>query len=239
MANLPIELYFWPTPNGFKISIMLEELGIPYNVILVNIIKGDQFTKEFLTISPNGRMPAIVDPSGPDGESISVFESGAILQYLANKYDKLYPRDERRRTEINEWLFWQVGGLGPIGGQAIHFYDYASEKIPYAIKRYVGEYNRLLQVMDNRLSDRDYLATDYSIADIACVGWVKASEIINVSLSPYENLSAWFERVCAREAVIRGFEVAKDRYADRERISTDKEARNNLFSKNGLPTDSS
>ena len=238
MKNSPIELYFWPTPNGYKISILLEELGVPYNVNLVNILEGDQFKEQFLQISPNGRMPAIVDPQGPDNHPISVFESGAIMLYLANKFGRFYPRDERQRTEVNEWLFWQVGGLGPMGGQAIHFYEYASEKYPYSIDRYLAEYNRLLKVMNVRLENRDYLATEYSIADMACVGWVKASSILDVSLDQYSNLKAWFERLCEREAVARGFDLAKNRFSDRERIIKDASARKNLFSKNGLPSDS-
>ncbi|WP_086930757.1 glutathione S-transferase N-terminal domain-containing protein [Agarilytica rhodophyticola] len=235
MNKQPIDLYFWPTPNGFKISILLEELHIPYNVQLVNILKGEQFEDDFLKISPNGRMPAIIDPDGPNGQAISVFESGAIMQYLANKYDQFYTSDERKRTEVNEWLFWQMGGLGPMGGQAIHFYDYASEKIPYAIDRYLGEYNRLLNVMDKHLEGREYLADEYSIADMACIGWIKASEILDVSLDRYSHVQAWFDKLCKREAVQRGFNLANDRYNERDRIANDKEARKNLFQKNGLP----
>ncbi len=229
MNTSPIELYFWPTPNGFKISILLEELGVPYNVHLVNILKGEQFNDDFLKISPNGRMPAIIDPDGPDGKPISIFESGAIMQYLANKYNQFYPSDERKRTEVNEWLFWQMGGLGPMGGQAIHFYDYAPEKISYAIERYLGEYNRLLNVMDKRLEERDYLAGEYSIADMACLGWVKASEILSVSLDDYSHLKAWFDKLCERASVQRGFNIANDRYADRERIAIDKDTQKILF----------
>lgn len=238
MNTLPIDLYFWPTPNGFKISILLEELHIPYHVHLVDILKGEQFEDSFINISPNGRMPAIIDPDGPNRQPISVFESGAIMQYLANKYDQFYPSDERKRTEVNEWLFWQVGGLGPMGGQAIHFYEYASEKIPYAIDRYLGEYNRLLNVMDKRLENRKYLADEYSIADMACVGWVKASEIVDVSLDRYPHVKAWFSRLRARDAVRRGFDVANNYSGERTRIAKDQEARKNLFQKNGLPSGS-
>jgi len=171
----PIQLYFWPTPNGVKISVMLEECGLPYEIVPVNISKGDQFKPEFLAISPNNRMPAIVDPQGPGGKPISVFESGAILQYLGRKTGKFYPQDERKRVAVEEWLYWQVGGLGPMAGQANHFRAYAPEKIPYAIDRYTNEMHRLYGVMNTRLKDRAYLAGDfYSIADIACIGWTNS-----------------------------------------------------------------
>ena len=147
----PIELYFWPTPNGYKIPIMLEECGLPYDIRLVDIGKGDQFKPEFLAISPNNRMPAIVDPDGPGGAPISVFESGAILQYLGRKTGRFYPAEERARVEVEQWLYWQVGGLGPMAGQCHHFRNYASEKIPYAIDRYVNEVHRLYGVMEKRL----------------------------------------------------------------------------------------
>ncbi len=169
----PIELYYWPTPNGWKVTIMLEELGVPYEVKYVNIGKGEQFEPAFLKISPNNRMPAIVDPEGPDGKPISVFESGAILQYLGRKFGRFYGADERGRVEVDQWLFWQMGGLGPMAGQAHHFRQYAPETVPYGIERYTNEVNRLYGVMDRRLADRDYLAGNYSIADMACVGWVK------------------------------------------------------------------
>ncbi len=147
----PIELYYWPTPNGWKVSIMLEECGLPYTMIPVNIARGDQFKPEFLAISPNNRMPAIVDPQGPGGKAISVFESGAILQYLGRKTGKFYPADERKRVEVDEWLFWQMGNLGPMAGQANHFRRYAPEKIEYAINRYTNEVRRLYGVMNKRL----------------------------------------------------------------------------------------
>src|SRR6478609_1369027 len=163
----PIELYYWPTPNGFKISIMLEECGLPYVMKPVNISRGEQFNPDFLKIAPNNRMPAIIDPQGPGGRPISIFESGAILQYLGRKTGKFYPADERARVAVDEWLFWQVGNLGPMAGQAHHFRIYAPEKIPYAIDRYTNECNRLYGVMDRRLADRDFLGGDYSIADMA------------------------------------------------------------------------
>ena len=168
----PIVLYYWPTPNGWKISIMLEECTLPYVVHPVNIGQGDQFKPEFLAISPNNRMPAIVDPEGPGGKPISVFESGAILQYLGRKTGNFYPTDERARVAVDEWLFWQMGNLGPMAGQAHHFRMYAPEQIPYAINRYTNECNRLYGVMDKRLAEHPYLAgEEYTVADMAAVGW--------------------------------------------------------------------
>jgi GSH-dependent disulfide-bond oxidoreductase len=166
----PIELYYWPTPNGWKVSIMLEECGLAYVLHGVDINAGQQFEPAFLAISPNNRMPAIVDPDGPDGQPISVFESGAILQYLAGKTGRFGGDSPRERVAVSEWLFWQMGGLGPMAGQANHFRVYASEKIPYAIDRYTNEVNRLFGVMNRRLADHEYLAGPYSIADMACVG---------------------------------------------------------------------
>jgi GST-like protein len=199
----PIELYYWPTPNGWKISIALEEIKIPYVLKPVNIGNGEQFEPAFLKISPNNRMPAIVDPDGPGGKPISVFESGAILQYLGRKSGKLYPADERGRVQVEEWLFWQVGGLGPMAGQAFHFLSYAQEDVSYAKKRYADEVHRLFGVMDKRLATRKFLAGAYSIADIACWGWVIAA--INFQpLDEFPNLKAWNERMGARPAVKRG-----------------------------------
>ena len=173
----PIDLYFWPTPNGWKISIALEECGLPYNVIPVNISQGDQFKPEFLKISPNNRMPAIVDHDGPGGRPISVFESGAILQYLGRKTGKFYPADERGRVQVEEWLFWQMANLGPKAGEANHFRNYAAhEKQEYAIKRFTNEMNRIYGVMNKRLEDREFLAGKYSIADMACIGWASRYE---------------------------------------------------------------
>jgi len=208
----PIELYYWPTPNGWKISIMLEECALPYTVHSVNIGKGDQFKPEFLAISPNNKMPAIVDPDGPGGQPISVFESGAILQYLGRKTGQFYPSDERARVEVDEWLFWQMGGLGPMAGQTHHFRIYAPEQIPYAIDRYTNETNRLYGVMNKRLADRDYLAGEYSIADMACVGWAKLWERQGQNIDEFPHLKRWLERVKARPAVQRGLAVnAEDR----------------------------
>jgi GST-like protein len=225
----PIELYYWPTPNGHKISIMLEELGVPYEVKYINIGKGDQFEPSFLKIAPNNRMPAIVDPEGPGGQPISIFESGAILQYLGRKFGKFYPQDERGRAEVDQWLFWQMAGLGPMAGQAHHFRQYAPEKIQYGIDRYTNEVNRLYGVLDKRLADRDYLAGDYSIADIASFPWTRSYKNQGQDLEEFPNMKRWFEAISARPAVIRGLEVGK---AERERqanLAEDKEAQKILF----------
>jgi GST-like protein len=222
----PIELYYWPTPNGWKITIMLEELGVPYEVKYVNINKGEQFEPSFLKIAPNNRMPAIVDPEGPDGQPISIFESGAILQYLGRKFGKFYPADERARVEVEQWLFWQVGGLGPMAGQAHHFRNYAPEKLPYAIKRYTDEVNRLYGVMNRRLADREFLAGDYSIADMASVGWTRSYKNQGQDLEDFPHLKRWFDTILARPAVERALVVGQDR---RSNLADDKEAQKVLF----------
>jgi GST-like protein len=203
----PIALYYWPTPNGWKISIMLEECGLPYVVRPVDISKGEQFTPQFLAISPNNRIPAIVDPDGPGGRPIAVFESGAILQYLGRKTGKFYPLDERARVAVDEWLFWQMGGLGPMAGQAVHFRRYAPEQIPYALARYTDEVNRLYGIMNTRLANREFLAGRYSIADIACVGWVRLAERQGQNLAQFAHLQHWFETIRARPAVKRAFAI--------------------------------
>jgi GST-like protein len=212
----PIALYYWSTPNGHKVSIMLEELGVPYEVQFVDINKGEQFAPAFLKIAPNNRIPAIVDPAGPGGRSISVFESGAILQYLGRKYGRFYPQDERARVQVEEWLFWQVGGLGPMAGQANHFRNYAKEDLPYAKQRYTDEVHRLLGVMNKRLSIRKYLAGTYSIADIACWSWVLSASKYT-DLAQFPHLAAWKDRIGARKAVER----AKSLGADRRKPITD------------------
>ncbi|MGO1160798.1 glutathione binding-like protein [Brucella pseudogrignonensis] len=210
----PIELYYWPTPNGFKVSIMLEELGVPYEVKYVNIGKGDQFQPDFLKIAPNNRMPAIVDPDGPGGEPISVFESGAILQYLGRKFGKFYPSDERKRVAVDEWLMWQMGGLGPMSGQAGHFRIYAPEKVQYGIDRYTNEVNRLYGVLNRQLEGKDYIAGEYSIADMASIGWINAYKNFDQKLEDFPNLKRWHETMNARPAVQRGLVVGKE---ERER----------------------
>ena len=202
-----IELWYWATPNGFKISIMLEECRLPYTLVPVNISKGEQFKPEFLKIAPNNRMPAIVDPAGPGGRPISIFESGAILQYLGRKTGKFYPKDERGRVEVDQWLFWQMGGLGPMAGQLNHFLRYARETLPYAIKRYEDEVNRLYGVMNTRLADREFLAGRYSIADMACVGWVNLWKRQNQDIEQFPHLKRWLETLKARPAVARGMKV--------------------------------
>jgi GSH-dependent disulfide-bond oxidoreductase len=203
-AAKPIELYYWPTPNGFKISIMLEECGLPYTMIPVNISKGEQFDPDFLKIAPNNRMPAIIDPQGPGGRPISIFESGAILQYLGRKTGKFYPAEERARVEVEQWLFWQMGGIGPMAGQLNHFKRYARETLPYAIKRYEDEVNRLYGVMNTRLKDRPFLAGRYSIADMACVGWVNLWKRQDQNIDDFPYVKRWLEAVKARPAVERG-----------------------------------
>jgi GST-like protein len=206
----PIDLYYWATPNGFKISIMLEECGLPYVMKPVNISKGEQFNPDFLKIAPNNRMPAIVDPQGPGGRSISIFESGAILQYLGRKTGKFYPADERGRVEVDQWLFWQMGGIGPMAGQLNHFKHYARETLPYAIKRYEDEVNRLYGVMNTRLADRPFLAGKYSIADMACVGWVNLWKRQDQNIDDFPHLKRWLETVKARPAVQRGMALGME-----------------------------
>ena len=224
----PIDLYYWPTPNGWKISILLEELGVPYKVHYINIGKGEQFEPDFLAISPNNKMPAIVDPEGPDGEPISVFESGAILLYLARKFGKFLPSDERQRVEVEQWLMWQMGGFGPMLGQNHHFATYAPEKIDYAIKRYRDETHRLYGVLNKALEGRDFVAGDYSIADMAIVGWVPPHERQNIDLAEFPNVERWFAALKERPAVAAGLALGKD---EREKmdLAKDKDAQSVLF----------
>jgi GST-like protein len=224
----PIALYYWPTPNGWKISIMLEECGLPYVVKRINIGKGEQFAPEFLAIAPNNRIPAIVDPDGPGGEPISVFESGAILQYLGRKTGKFYPTDERARVACEEWLFWQVGGLGPMAGQCHHFRVYAPEQVPYAIARYTNEVNRLYGVMNRRLEGHDYLAGDYSIADMACIGWARSWERQGQNIKDFPHVERWMDRMLARPAVVRGLAVDAEARQNYD-LSKDKDAQSVLF----------
>jgi len=205
-----IDLYYWTTPNGHKITIFLEETGIPYSIKPVNIGVGDQFKPEFLAISPNNRIPAIVDQGPADGgKPLSVFESGAILQYLAEKTGKFLPADVRGRTEVMQWLFWQMGGLGPMLGQNHHFRNYVTEKIPYAIDRYVKETERLYGGLDDRLADREFAAGDYSIADMACYPWIALYERQGQNLDDYPNVKRWFLTIQQRPAVQRAYAIAK------------------------------
>lgn len=202
-----IEIYIWPTPNAHKITIMLEETGLDYNVNFVNIGEGDQFKPEFLEISPNNRMPAIVDPTGPDCAPISVFESGAILQYLGRKTGQFYPTDERQRVAVEEWLMWQMGGFGPMLGQAHHFRQFAPEKVPYGIKRYTDEAARLYGVLDRKLAITEFVAGDYSIADMSMIGWARSHERQGQDLTNFPNVKRWYDVMNARPAVQRALEI--------------------------------
>jgi len=226
---MSVDLYFWPTPNGHKITIMLEECALPYEVKFVNIMKGDQFQEDFLKISPNNRMPAIVDHDGPDGQPISIFESGAVLQYLGRKTGRFYPADIRGQAEVDQWLHWQMGGLGPMAGQAHHFIRYAPEKIPYAMDRYRNESKRLYGVMERRLADRDYLAGDYSIADMAAAPWARAHEWHEVSFDEFPKVDAWLNRILEREAVQRAMQVGKEEQEKARAMQDDDETRRVLF----------
>ncbi len=201
-----IDLYYWPTPNGRKISIMFEECGLEHKVIRVDIGAGDQFEPEFLKISPNNRMPAIFDHN----TGVSVFEGGAILIYLAEKSGMFLPDEQLARFDVLQWLFWQAGGLGPMAGQLSHFVNYAKDPVPYAHDRYANEYDRLLAVMDVRLRDRDFLAGEYSIADIAAFPWVMPYKSYGQDLDRFENLRRWFDEIKNRPAVQRGVDVGKD-----------------------------
>jgi len=220
-----IDLYYWPTPNGHKISIMLEECGLPYEVKPVDIGAGDQFDPEFLAISPNNRMPAIVDTE----TGVSVFEGGAILMYLAEKAGKFLPTDTAQRFEVLQWLFWQAGGLGPMAGQLSHFVNYVKENVPYAHKRYANEYDRLLAVMDVRLRDREFLAGDYSIADIASFPWVVPYRRLGNDLDVFPNLRRWFDTLKKRPAVRRGVDLGKGWRRDEAR---NEKARALMFDQN-------
>ncbi len=230
-----IDLYYWTTPNGHKITMFLEEVGLPYTLVPINIGTGDQFKPEFLKISPNNRIPAIVDREPADGgEPISVFESGAILLYLAEKTGKLIPANIRDRAEVLQCLFWQMGGLGPMAGQNHHFTQYAPEKIPYAINRYVNETGRLYAVLNKRLSEpvpgssasREFIAGDYSIADIAAYPWIVPYEKQNQKIEDFPNLQRWFEAIKGRPATIRAYEKAE---AFQDQVISPDQARDLLF----------
>jgi len=221
-----IEVYSWATPNGHKVHIMLEEIGLPYRVHPVDIGAGDQFKPEFLAISPNNKIPAIVDPDGPDGKPLSLFESGAILVYLAGKTDRLMPSDVRAKYCVLEWLMFQMGGVGPMLGQTHHFRIYAPDKIEYAINRYTNEAKRLYGVMDKQLAKSRYIAgAEYSIADIAIFPWLRSWKNQGIDWADYPHLKGWFDEIAARPAVQRGVEVLA---AQRRPINDDK-AREMLF----------
>lgn len=228
MPQAPIDVYSWPTPNGHKVHILLEETGLPYRVHPINIGQGDQFTEDFLAISPNNKIPAITDPDGPDGQPISLFESGAILVYLAGKTGKFLPEGDRARYEVLQWLMFQMGGVGPMLGQAHHFRMYAPEKIGYAIDRYTNEAKRLYGVIDKRLAKSAFIAGDeYTIADIAIFPWLRSWENQGIVLTEYPHLKAWFDGIAARPAVQRGVKVL----ADLRKPITDDKARDVLFGK--------
>lgn len=227
----PIDLYYWPTPNGWKISIALEEFELPYKLHLINIGKGDQFEPDFLSIAPNNRMPAIVDHEGPEGVPISIFESGAILQYLGRKMGRFYGSNERERVEIEQWLMWQMGGVGPMAGQAHHFIKYAPtltppQDLPYARDRYRNEVSRLYGVLNRRLESREFVAGEYSIADMAIWPWASLWEGQQQQIDSFPNMAQWLDRIAARPAVKAGRAVAAEL---RSNIQDDKKAQKVLF----------
>ena len=228
MSNTTIDVFSWPTPNGHKVHIMLEECGLPYRAHPINIGKGDQFAPEFLAISPNNKIPAITDPAGPDGKPISLFESGAILVYLAGKTGRFLPQGDRERYDVLQWLMFQMGGVGPMLGQAHHFRLYAPEKLPYAIERYTNEAKRLYGVIDKQLAKNRFIAgKSYSIADIAIFPWLRSWQNQGIVLDDYPHLKKWFEGIAERPAVQRGVKVL----ADLRKPLTDDRSRDILFGK--------
>jgi len=229
--NAPIELYYWPTPNGHKVSILLEELELPYTVRPINILAGDQFSPEYRQLNPNAKMPTIVDPDGAGGDPYSVFESGAIMLYLAEKTGRLLPSDPRARYRVIQWLMFQMGNVGPMLGQTHHFRQYAPESIPYAIERYTKEAARLYGVLEEQLAQSDYVAGDYSIADIAIFPWIVPYQRQGQSLDDYPHLKRWFETIQARSAVQRGLNLLSDQTVNPSNL--DETARANLFGSQG------
>lgn len=222
-----IHLYSWPAPNGHKVQILVEELEIPYKLIPINITTGEQRAPGYLAINPNAKIPAIIDDEPLDGDKpVTVFESGAVMLYLAEKTQRFLPVEPRQRIEMLQWLFWQVGGLGPMMGQAQHFFRYAPSPVPYAIERYQKETRRLLKVLDQRLAGREFICDDYSIADMACFPWIRIHKYTGVSLDEFENVRAWYGRVRTRPAVGRGLDLLRDRWVD---VSASDEAKRNLF----------
>ena len=206
-----IKLFYWPTPNGHKVTMFLEEANLDYEIVPINISRGEQFEKSFLKIAPNNRMPALIDddPLG-GGEPISIFESGAILQYLAEKTGQYIPSDLRKRVQVMEWLFWQMGGLGPMAGQNHHFVSYAPDPIPYAIDRYVNETGRLYAVLDKQLTGREYIVDDYSIADMACYPWVVLHERQRQNLDDFPAIKKWYERIRLKQSVVQAYAKGKE-----------------------------
>jgi GSH-dependent disulfide-bond oxidoreductase len=227
-----IDLYFWTTPNGYKATIMLAEIGAPYRVVPVDITAGDQFGPDFLKISPNNKIPAIVDHDGPNGEPLPIFESGAILLYLAEKSGQLLPSDPRARMGVLQWLMFQMGGVGPMLGQAHHFRRYAPDQIPYAIERYTKEAARLYGVIDRRLAEAEYLAGDYSIADIATFPWIRPHRWQGQELDAFPNLKRWYDSIKARPAVQEGLAVMAD--TKKWEAKPGSEAWKNMFGKNNI-----
>lgn len=226
---MSLDLYYWPTPNGWKISIMLEETGLDYDVVPVDISAGDQFEQDFLDISPNNKMPAIVDHDGLGGDSTPVFESGAILMYLGEKTGELYPDAPKERLVVNQWLMFQMGSVGPMLGQAHHFRQYSPERIEYAYRRYTDEATRIYEVMDSRLKENEYFAGDeYSIADIAIFPWVVPHDNQGQDLDDYPSLARWYEAIKSRPAVSRGLDLGKDWKKPTDDM--DEQTRNTLFS---------
>lgn len=221
-----IELYTWFCPNGHKVHIMLEEVGLPYEVKPVSIVAGDQFAPEYRALNPNSKVPTIIDRDGPKGTPHTVFETGAILLYLAEKTGQLLPADPGERSEVMQWLMWQVGGLGPFMGQAEHFYHHADETVSYALDRYVRETSRLLSVLDDRLADRDYICDAYSIADIACFPWVRINKLCGQNIADYPNVVRWYGDIRSRPAVGRGVDILRDQYVE---IATSAAAKQQLF----------
>jgi len=222
-----IDLYSWPAPNGHKVQILVEELGIAYRLIPIDITRGAQHHERYRAINPNGRIPAIVDHAPEEGGTpFTVFETGAIMVYLAQKERRFIPGPARECSEVLQWLFWQVGGLGPMMGQAQHFFRYAPESVPYATTRYQNECRRLLKVLDERLTSRDHVCGMYSIADMACFPWVRIHKMTGVSLEEFPNVQAWYGRVRARPAVGRGLDLLRERWVD---VTTSAEAKHNLF----------
>lgn len=222
-----IDLYSWPAPNGHKVHILVEELAIPYRLIPIDITGGAQHEASYRAINPNGRIPAIVDHAPLDGLApVTVFESGAVMLYLADKETRFIPAEPRQRNEVIQWLFWQVGGLGPMMGQAQHFFRYAPEPVPYATTRYQSETRRLLKVLDDRLEGREYVCGTYSITDMACFPWVRIHKMTGVSLAEFPRVQAWYGRVRGRPSVGRALDLLRDRWVD---VTASDEAKRNLF----------
>jgi len=225
-----IDLYFAGTPNGYKMTMCLEELGLPYRLKRIALSKGEQFAPAYLAISPNNKIPAMVDHDPADGgEPLAIFESGAMLQYVADKTGRLWPKDLRGRTMVSQWLFWQIGGLGPMAGQNGHFAVYAPEKLPYAIDRYVKETARLYGVLNKRLEGREFIADEFSIADIASYPWIVPHEAHGQNLADFPNLKRWFDAIAARPATIRAYEGAEQSYAKGAGAALSEEERRILF----------